>query len=240
MKLLSTAIGTLLSGIYGIVDNYGLSIIILTLLVRLCMLPLYAKQIKETAKMSEIQPKMKEIQTRYAADPATRDQKISELYKENNVNPASGCLPLLIQMPFIFGLFALLRNPLTYMTQDSMIMAVHEAFLWVPDLCQPDAWILPIIAGISTYFTFSATNQASNGDAMGMNNAMKYFYPVMIFLLGRSFPAGLALYWAVGNIFTIGQTLLLNKKRQQEKFKAEAEKEAKKIFENDLKQKNQE
>ena len=236
MKFLSTAIGYLLSAIYGLLDNYGLSIIILTLLVRLCLLPLYGKQIKETAKMSEIQPKMQEIQKRYAADPQTRDQKIAELYRDADVNPASGCLPLLIQMPFIIGLFALLRNPLTYMTQDSMIMAVHESFLWVPDLCQPDPWILPLIAGISTYFTFSATSQ--QGDPSGMNNAMKYFYPVMIFLLGRSFPAGLALYWAVGNIFTIGQTVLFNKNKAKTKFKEEAEKEAKKIFESDMK-KNQ-
>ncbi|MBQ1887578.1 MAG: membrane protein insertase YidC [Firmicutes bacterium] len=236
MKFLSTAIGYLLSAIYGLLDNYGLSIIILTLLVRLCLLPLYGKQIKETAKMSEIQPKMQEIQKRYAADPQTRDQKIAELYRDADVNPASGCLPLIIQMPFIIGLFALLRNPLTYMTQDSMIMAVHESFLWVPDLCQPDPWILPLIAGISTYFTFSATSQ--QGDASGMNNAMKYFYPVMIFLLGRSFPAGLALYWAVGNIFTIGQTVLFNKNKAKTKFKEEAEKEAKKIFESDMK-KNQ-
>lgn len=233
MKFLSTAIGYLLSAIYGLLDNYGLSIIILTLLVRLCLLPLYGKQIKETAKMSEIQPKMQEIQKRYAADPQTRDQKIAELYRDADVNPASGCLPLIIQMPFIIGLFALLRNPLTYMTQDSMIMAVHESFLWVPDLCQPDPWILPLIAGISTYFTFSATSQ--QGDASGMNNAMKYFYPVMIFLLGRSFPAGLALYWAVGNIFTIGQTVLFNKNKAKTKFKEEAEKEAKKIFESDMK-----
>lgn len=238
MKLLSTAIGFLLSGIYGLVDNYGLSIIILTLLVRFCMLPMYAKQIKESAKMSELQPKIAELQKRYAADTATRDQKIAELYQQEGVNPAAGCLPLLIQMPFIMGLFALLRSPLTYMTSDSMIMAVHESFLWINDLCQPDAWILPILAGITTYFTFAATSQQAGGDAAGMNNAMKYFYPVMIFLMGRSFPAGLALYWAVGNFFTIGQTMYLNKKREEQKFKTQAEQEAKKNFENEKKKKN--
>ena len=226
MKFLSTAIGYLLSAIYGLLDNYGLSIIILTLLVRLCLLPLYGKQIKETAKMSEIQPKMQEIQKRYAADPQTRDQKIAELYRDADVNPASGCLPLLIQMPFIIGLFALLRNPLTYMTQDSMIMAVHESFLWVPDLCQPDPWILPLIAGISTYFTFSATSQ--QGDASGMNNAMKYFYPVMIFLLGRSFPAGLALYWFIGQVIQSFFNLHLNKVRERLRFEAEARKKSRK------------
>ena len=140
-------------------------------------------------------------------------------------------------MPFIMGLFALLRNPLSYMTSDSMIMAVHESFLWIKDLSQPDAWILPILAGISTYFTFSMSSQ-QNADANGMNNAMKYFYPVMIFLMGRSFPAGLALYWAVGNLFTIGQTYFLNKKREEQKFLAQAKEEAKKNFEHEKKKKN--
>lgn len=237
MKLLSTAIGFLLSAIYGVVDNYGLSILILTFLVRLALLPLYAKQIKESARMAEIQPKVTEIQKRYAADPTTRDQKLAELYKEANYNPASGCLPLLIQMPFIMGLFALLRNPLLYMTQDSMIMAVHESFLWINDLSQPDPWILPILAGITTYFTFAANGQQAGDAAAGMNNIFKYFYPVMIFLMGRSFPAGLALYWAFGNLFTIVQTVYLNKKKKEQQFQEQVEKEAKKNFENDLKNK---
>ena len=125
-------------------------------------------------------------------------------------------------MPILLGLFQLLRNPLTYMTGPDMVVVVHEAFLWVKDLCQPDSWILPLLAGISTYFTFSLMPQQ---DSTGMTNSMKYFYPILIFLIGRSFPAGLALYWAIGNAFTIVQNLFFNKKFRKEKFRKEAEEE---------------
>ncbi|HRV33455.1 MAG TPA: YidC/Oxa1 family membrane protein insertase, partial [Anaerovoracaceae bacterium] len=136
-------IGSLLSYIYGFVNSYGISIILLTLIVRICLLPLYSKQIKSSAAMAEIQPKLKEIQVRYANDKETMNKKLQELYAKEKFNPMSGCLPLIIQMPIIMGLFSLLRNPLEYMSQPEMIVAVHESFLWVPDLSQPDNWILP-------------------------------------------------------------------------------------------------
>ena len=182
--LFAKPIGSLLAWIYGMVNNYGLSIIILTLLVRLVILPLYAKQIKYQLKMTDLQPKLKEIQERYSTDRQTLSEKTMELYRQEGVSPSSGCLPLLIQMPIIMGLFALLRSPLTYMTAPEMIAAVHESFLWVKDLCQPDSWILPLIAGISTYLTYTvgAMGQgASGGDPTGaMSKMMQYFFPVFI------------------------------------------------------------
>ena len=216
-------IGWILAAIYGVIDNYGVSIIVLTLLMRLAMVPLYAKQMKSSAKMSEAQSKIKDIQTRYANNREKMNEEMQKLYSEEGINPTSGCLPLLVQMPILLGLFQLLRNPLTYMTGPDMVVAVHESFLWVKDLCQPDSWILPILAGISTYFTFSLMPQ-QEGAASGMSG-MKYFYPILIFLIGRSFPAGLALYWAIGNTFTIGQNLFFNKKMKKEKFRREAEEE---------------
>jgi len=215
--------------IYKLCGSYGLSIILLTILVRALMLPLYAKQNNMTAKMQALQPQIDEINRRYANDKNAASVKLNELYQKNGVNPASGCLPLLIQMPIIMGLFALLRSPLNYITDSSMIIAVHEAFLWISDLCQPDTWILPLVAGISTYFTFSSMN--TGGQSMSSMNMMKYFYPIMIFLMGRSFPAGLALYWAVGNLFTIAQSVFLKKKRDDASFKAQATEEAKKNLE---------
>ena len=223
--LFAKPIGSLLAWIYGMVNNYGLSIIILTLLVRLLILPLYAKQIKYQSKMTDLQPKLKEIQERYANDRETLGQKTMELYRQEGVSPSSGCLPLLIQMPIIMGLFALPRSPLTYMTAPQMIAAVHESFLWVKDLCQPDSWILPLIAGLSTYFTYTvgAMGQgASGGDPTGaMNKMMQYFFPIFIFLMGRSFPAGLALYWAIGNAFMIFQSFYMKKVREKESIRDE-------------------
>jgi len=214
---LARMIGYLMRFIYDLVQNYGLSIILLTLLVRLCLLPLYHRQNKYTAAMSDLQPKIKDIQTKYAADRNTMNDKLNEVYQEAGVSPLAGCLPMVIQLPIILGLFALLRNPLTYMTGSEMVAAVHESFLWVSDLSQPDSWILPLLAGITTYFSSA---QSSAADTSGAMASMKYFMPIMIFLFGRSFPSGLALYWAVGNFFTMIQTYFFNvqkKKRDKEK-----------------------
>lgn len=226
--------GFLLAFLYNFIGVYGISIILFTILVRLCLFPLYSSQVKHTVKMADLQPKMQALQKKYANDKETLNIKMMELYEEEKFNPMRGCLPMLIQMPIILGLFALLRNPLLYMEGDtSMIMAVHESFLWISDLSQPDSWILPLLAGLATFVSFSQTqSQQTSADgsnpAQGMMSAMKYFYPVMIFLMGRSFPAGLALYWFVGNTIQIGQNRYLNVMRKKLREKAEAEKKKKK------------
>ena len=235
MKLLSKAIGWLMLQIYRLTGSYGISIIILTVLVRAIMLPMYAKQTKTTAKMQELQPQIDEINRRYARDREAAALKVQELYDKNKINPYSGCLPLLIQMPIIMGLFALLRDPLSYITDSAMIIAVHDKFMWIPDLCQPDNWILPILAGVTTYLTFSSMGSTGAGGAS--MNAMKYFYPVMLFLMGRSFPAGLALYWSVGNIFTYGQNLVMGFQKKKKDFTNAAAAEARKNVEKKMKNK---
>ena len=221
----ATIIGYPMQWIYSVVNNYGVSIIILTLLIRLCLLPLYAKQIKSSAKMAELQPKMKEIQAKYANNREKLNEEMTKLYEQAGTKPTSGCLPLLIQLPIIYGLFALLRMPLNYMTSSNMIAAVHESFFWINDLSQPDAWILPILAGVTTYFTSAVAMGASENPGGGMMNGMKYFMPIIIFLMGRSFPAGLALYWTIGNCFMIVQSYIFNKKRKKQKAQEEAEAE---------------
>lgn len=221
--------------IYRLTGSYGISIIILTVLVRAIMLPMYAKQTKTTAKMQELQPQIDEINRRYARDREAAALKVQELYDKNKINPYSGCLPLLIQMPIIMGLFALLRDPLSYITDSAMIIAVHDKFMWIPDLCQPDNWILPILAGVTTYLTFSSMGSTGAGGAS--MNAMKYFYPVMLFLMGRSFPAGLALYWSVGNIFTYGQNLVMGFQKKKKDFTNAAAAEARKNVEKKMKNK---
>ena len=236
MKLLSRAIGWLMLQIYRLVGSYGISIIILTVLVRAIMLPMYAKQQKMTARMQELQPEINEINRRYARDREAASLKIQELYDKNNINPYSGCLPLLIQMPIIMGLFALLRDPLSYMTDSSMIIAVHDKFMWIPDLCQPDNWILPVLAGVTTFLTFSSMGGAGGAGGSSMN-VMKYFYPIMLFIMGRSFPAGLALYWSVGNIFTYAQNLVMGAQKKKKDFTDAAAAEARKNVEKKMKNK---
>nr|WP_245157202.1 YidC/Oxa1 family membrane protein insertase [Anaerovorax sp. IOR16] len=216
---------------YSFIDNYGITLIVFTVIVRLCLFPLYANQIKHTSKMQDLQPKMVAIQKKYANDKETMNQKMQELYQEEKFNPMLGCLPMLIQFPIIIGLFALLRNPTLYIDNSSMLMAVHESFLWIPDLSQPDSWILPIAAGITTYFSFSMTQSQSTSEnaANPMMKMMKYFFPVMIVWMGRSFPAGLTIYWFIGNLIQVFQTIALNKlKKKAKEEKEDSKKKGKK------------
>ncbi len=218
--IIARPLGMLIGLIYSLVGSYGISLVILTLIVKFCLYPLYAKQIKSTAKMSAVQPKMKALQMKYADDKEMLNIKMSELYKEEDYNPAAGCLPMVIQMPIIFGVFALVRNPLLYLNDNSMLFAVHESFLWMDDLSQPDKWILPLVAAAATYLSFSMTSQqqldASGQQGMGsMMKMMKYIFPVMILLMARSYPAGLSVYWAVSQVIQIFFNLRMNKIRKQ-------------------------
>ena len=221
MGIVAKPIGYLLALIYKLVGNYGISLIILTVIVKLALYPLYAKQIRSTADMSDMSEKAKEIQNRYAND----KEKMNE----------SGCLPMLIQFPIIMGLFALLRNPMKYMPSDPALMfANHESFLWIKDLAQPDLIILPIAAGLATFFAFSMNSAmtmqqpgANPGQQKAMNAIMKYFFPLSILWLARSYPAGLAIYWAGGQFMQIFFNLRINKIREEMKV----EKEKKKLLE---------
>lgn len=232
MGIIANPLGWLLTQLYSVIQNYGITLIIFTLLVRFALYPLYAKQIKSTANMSAIQPKMKELQAKYSNDKETLNIKMMELYKEEKFNPMGGCLPMLIQMPIILGLFALLRNPLMYMKDPAMILAVHESFVWILDLSQPDKWVLPIAAGLTTYISFSQTQaQQGSSEQMGqmapMMKVMKYFFPVMIVWMGRTFPAGLTMYWFFGTGVQILFNFRLNKMRRTLKAEAELKKQKK-------------
>ena len=232
LGVIAEPLGWLLSFLYGFINNYGITIIIFTIIVKMCLYPLYIKQTKSMARMSEVQPKMLALQRKYANDKETLNIKMAELYKEEKFNPMGGCLPMLIQMPIIMGLFALLRQPMEYMTNDdTMLFAVHEEFLWILDLSQPDKWILPILAGIATFIAFSMNQQQqeeATGTAAQMNGMMKmmkYIFPIMIVWMGRSFPSGLALYWALGQIMQIFFNIHLKSVRN--KLKEESKKKKK-------------
>jgi YidC/Oxa1 family membrane protein insertase len=211
----------LLTWIYDFAGDYGISIIFFTLIVRGCLFPLYATQIKSQMKMQTVQPKIQEIQKKYANDREEMNRQMMELYRKENFNPASGCLPLLIQFPILLGLYTLLRNPLNFIGENiPMILAIHDKFLWIQDLSQPDPWILPIMAGITTFLSFTITQgntpeTGNMGQMQGMMKMMKYFFPVMIVWMGHTFPAGLTLYWFIGNIFTIVQYQILSRWRKK-------------------------
>lgn len=234
LGIIAKPMGWLLGLLYGFIQDYGITIILFTVIVKVCIYPLYIKQTKSMAKMQDVQPKMQALQRKYANDKETLNIKMAELYKEEKFNPMGGCLPMLIQMPIIMGLFALLRNPMMYISDGSMIFAFHESFLWIEDLSQPDPWILPIIAGVGTFISFTMNqllNDSSNNQAAGMMKMMQFIFPVMILWMARAFPSGLALYWAVSQVIQIFFNIhmaSIRKKMKKEKEAAAVKKKMKK------------
>ena len=219
LGLIARPFGFLLSFFYDILGSYAFAIIALSALVRIAMYPLYKKQVLSMAGMVNIQPRMREIQRKYANDKETMNMKLQELYKEEGYNPAAGCLPMIIQMVVISGLFGLLRYPLTYLGNDTeMVFAVHHSFLWMEDLSQPDLWILPILSGVATFASFwmSSQNSAMQQQAgNAMNIIMKYLFPIMIVWLARSYPAGLAIYWFISQFLQIFFNIRFNILRKE-------------------------
>ncbi|SHH30565.1 YidC/Oxa1 family membrane protein insertase [Tepidibacter thalassicus] len=203
--MFANSLGALLKIVYNIIGNYGWSIVVFTVLVKLALLPLTLSQTKSMKAMQEIQPKIKEIQEKYKNDQQKMNEKIMQLYKENKVNPMAGCLPLLIQMPIIFGLYRALRNPAEYVFgSEAAYKAIDTSFLWLSNLSDPEKIVLPLLAGVTTYISSAMMiSKESRKDSSQL--VMLYLLPIMIFWWGRSFPAGLTLYWVVTNVFQIVQ-----------------------------------
>lgn len=184
--------------------SYGLSIIIVTIIIRLILLPLNIKQLKSSKAMQEIQPELQELQKKYASKDANTQQKLQEetmkLFQKHGANPLAGCLPILVQMPILIAMYhAIMR------TEE---VGTHT-FLWF-QLGSPD-YILPIIAGAATYLQqklMMAGNPASQNPQMKI---MLYMMPVMITVIGFILPSALALYWVVGNAFMVAQTIFIRK-----------------------------
>lgn len=190
-------------------NSYGLSIIIVTILIRLLILPLSIKQIKSTKAMQAIQPKLQELQKKYSSKDANTQQKLQqetmELFQKNGVNPLAGCLPIFVQMPILIAMYhAIMRTS---------EISTHN-FLWF-ELGSPD-YILPILTGAFTFLQqklmMSYNSGMTQNPQMAMQmNMMLYMMPIMIGVMAFFFPAALALYWVTGNIFMVLQTLFINK-----------------------------
>ena len=137
MSLLATPLSYLLTLLYNLVGNYGIAIIILTVIIKLCLYPVYAKSMKSTMKMSKLQPKMQELQQKYGKDREVYQQKVSELYKEEGASMYGGCLPMVVQMivimglvPFVLGVVAYLierHYPITNEVRAEMRASLHKA-----------------------------------------------------------------------------------------------------------------
>src|SRR5690625_1827552 len=188
-------------------DNFGLSIIIVTVIVRLLLLPLNVKQLKSSKAMQDIQPQIKELQQKYSSKDANTQQKLQQetmaLFQKHGVNPLAGCLPIFIQMPILIAMYhAIMRTE-----------AIKEgSFLWFELGAADPLHILPIIAGGATFFQQKL--MMADNTAVSQNPQMKmmlYVMPIMITVFAFMFLAALALYWVVGNLIMVAQTLIIRK-----------------------------
>ena len=208
---------------YKLIPNYGIAIILLTVLIKIIFYPLTKKSFESTSKMQGISPLVEEVRTKYKDNPTKMNQEMSALYKREGVNPMGGCLPMALQIPVFFALYGLLNNHFD-------LRGASFLFPWITDLSAPESiwnfapfklpfvgWsdlrLLPIIfVGsqiISTKFT-----QAQGAQS---NSQMKMFtlaMPIVFFFILYDMPSGLLLYWIVTNVLSTGQQIFINKRKK--------------------------
>lgn len=183
--------------------SYGFAIIMISILIKVVLFPLNHWQLKSMRRMQMIQPRLKELQERYANDRETFNRKTMELYQEYNVSPLGGCLPLLVQMPIFIAFYRALS------TMEYEVIE-HAGFFWIPNIAEKDPYyIICILAGLTTFLQ----QKISMGDSTDKTQrTMLYFMPLMMTWLATSLPAGLPLYWITFNILGIFQQIFVNKK----------------------------
>ena len=184
----------LLDWMHELVGNWGLAIILLTVVVKAVLYPLSAAGYKSMANMRRVAPQLKKIQERYSNDREKLSREMMALYKKEGANPLGGCLPMLLPMPIFIALYWVLF--------ESVELRQAPFMLWIDDLAQMDPYfILPLLMGASTYMMQSLNPQV--GDPM--QQKMMKMMPIMFTVLFLFFPAGLVLYWLVNNLLSIAQ-----------------------------------
>jgi YidC/Oxa1 family membrane protein insertase len=194
-----------LTWIHGYIGNWGWAIIVLTVLINIVVFPLRHKSVVSMRKMQQLQPQMKAIQDRYAGmkvtDPARQkmNTEIMNLYREKGVNPASGCVPMLLQMPLLFAFYSMLSQAIELRGADFG--------LWIHDLSRSDPYfVVPILMAISMYWQQKITPTTADPAQQKVMMMMPLMFSVM-FLWA---PSGLVIYWFVSNLWAIGQQYFTN------------------------------
>jgi YidC/Oxa1 family membrane protein insertase len=212
--------------LYNVIPGHdlGIAIIVLTIVIRFILYPLNQKAIKSQKEMQVIQPKIKEVQQKYKDDKEKQGRALMDLYKEHKINPASGCLPILVQLPILWGLFSVLRAGLkadnlnqlySFVAHPSVI---NNMFLGILDLSQKSI-ILAVLAGVAQFIQSkmimppSSSSSGTPDFASAMSKQMVYLFPIFTVFIAASLPAGLGLYWVATTVFGIVQQYFVLKKK---------------------------
>jgi YidC/Oxa1 family membrane protein insertase len=235
---------------YRFTHSYGLSIILMTIVIKVILHPLTRKSFQSMRRMSALQPKITELREKYKNNPQQLNKETSALYKREKVNPMGGCLPMILQLPIFYALYSLLSG---------MVELRNQSFLWIKDLSLPDTvaqikMAIPLLgyritdaAGvvhaytdinilpfIMTGTTLLQSKLTSGGQAAQQGKMMTYLFPIMFFFIFWNMPSGLVLYWTIQNILTIGQQYYidynLKKKGQIQQTQAKSPEKTKTIY----------
>ena len=218
-----------LAGIEGFVVDWGLAVIILTVIIRLILTPLMAHSTKSTARMQVMQPKLQEIQERYADNPERQAEEMRKIYADMKFNPLGGCLPIFLQMPVFFGLFTVARQ----VPADASFFGILPSIsLSVSQVIEASGWVaaapyilFDVLFGVLTFvpmvINVSTQAEAQRSQTMTMGAVMA----VMMLFFGWSVPAAVLLYYVTSSLWQVVQQKVITQ-RVMEKAKAEAEAEA--------------
>ncbi len=188
--------------INGVVHNFGLAIILLTLAIKIVTFPLTQKSMVSMKKMSTLQPKMQALREKYKGDKELLNKANMELYKQEGVNPLGGCLPMLLQIPIFFALYKTLL--LAIELQGAPFM------LWIADLSLKDPYyITPVLMGATMFLQQKMTPSTVTDP---LQKKIFTYMPLVFTFLFLTFPAGLVIYWLTNNVLTIAQQYVINKK----------------------------
>jgi len=236
----------------NVIANYGIVIILLTIIVRIVLIPLTISQTRSMAKMQKLQPELKELQKKYKDDRQKLQQETMEFYKKNNVNPLAGCIPLLLQMPVFFALFQALRNPSEIVTNvlgnfnfNGVVNGIRTGLMtFLPNL-DYTKFLAPASGAANPNYNFLWLNlntpdryfilvilmvatmflsmRMTTTDAK--QSKILYIMPLVFGVISYSLPSGILLYWVTTNAWSIGQQYLVNKLVNKEKVKRELSQE---------------
>ena len=217
---LETILKWMLNILYKVIPNYGVGIILLTIILKLILWPLSKKSTESSAKIAALNPQLEELKIKYKDNPQKLNQETADLYKQEGINPMGGCLPLLIQFPILIAFYGLLNKH--FELRGAMFIPG-----WINDLSAPETiatlsfnipllgseiHLLPIIYTVSMILSMKMANgQSKNSQGGGTMAFMTYGMPILFFFILYSAPSGLLLYWTVSNILSIGQQLYVNK-----------------------------
>lgn len=207
-------------------QDMGLAIIALTVLIRILLLPSFQKSLRSQKELQQLQPKLNEIKEKYKGNQEAQSKAVLELYKEHKINPFSSCLPLLLQLPILFALFAVFRASLQgdFVKDLYPFVAnpgeIHTKFFGLVELTKPNI-TFAVLAGIFQFIQskmmMPKNTAATDRTAKLMSAQFTYFMPALTVIISLSLPAGLSLYWIVTTLFAIGQQYYIIKRDQKTK-----------------------